>query len=65
MKFNDERTGLIGLAIGAAVIGLISAGRTISRDTIIEEIERQGRSRGDGVEEDIFTQAAGLVMKGK
>jgi hypothetical protein len=49
MKFNDERTGLIGLAIGAAVIGLISGGKIINRDNIIEEIERQGRNRGDGV----------------
>ncbi len=65
MKFNDERTGLIGLAIGAAVIGLISTGKAISRDSIIEEIQRQGRSRGDGVEEEVFTMAANLVMKGK
>lgn len=65
MKFNDERTGLIGLAIGAAVIGLISSDKVINRDNIIEEIERQGRSRGDGVEEAVFGQAVGLVMKGK
>ena len=65
MKFNEERTGLIGLAIGAAVIGLISGGKVINRDNIIEEIERQGRNRGDGVEDAIFTQAASLVMKGK
>lgn len=65
MKFNDERTGLIGLAIGAAVIGLISTGQVINRDNIIDEIERQGRSRGDGVEDAVFMQAADLVMKGK
>lgn len=65
MTFNDERTGLIGLAIGAAVIGLVSAGKIISRDSIIEEIQRQGRDRGDGVEDEVFTRAASLVMKGK
>jgi len=65
MKFNDERTGLIGLAIGAAVIGLVSAGKAINRDSIIEEIARQGRNRGDGVEDEVFTEAARLVMKGK
>ncbi|SCB94368.1 hypothetical protein GA0061071_10379 [Kosakonia oryzendophytica] len=64
MKFNDEQTGLIGLAIGAAVIGLVAERRSISRDTIIEEIERQGRNRGDGVEGDIFLKAAELVRKG-
>jgi hypothetical protein len=65
MTFNDERTGLIGLAIGAAVIGLVSSGKIISRDSIIEEIQRQGRDRGDGVEEDVFARAVNLVMKGK
>ncbi len=64
MKFNDEQTGLIGLAIGAAVIGLVSERKTINRDNIIQEIERQGRSRGDGVEDEVFLQAAELVRKG-
>ena len=64
MKFNDEHTGLIGLAIGAAVIGLVSERKTINRDNIIQEIERQGRSRGDGVEDEVFLEAAGLVRKG-
>lgn len=64
MKFNDEHTGLIGLAIGAAVIGLISEEKAINRDNIIQEIERQGRSRGDGVEGDVFLKAAELVRKG-
>lgn len=64
MKFNDEHTGLIGLAIGAAVIGLISERKTINRDSIVQEIERQGRNRGDGVADDIFLKAAELVRKG-
>ncbi|MGY5958019.1 hypothetical protein ACUY4R_001934 [Kosakonia sp. BK9b] len=64
MKFNDEHTGLIGLAIGAAVIGLIAERTPINRDSIIDEIERQGRNRGDGVEEDVFLKAAELVRKG-
>jgi hypothetical protein len=64
MKFNDEHTGLIGLAIGAAVIGLVSERKAINRDNIIQEIERQGRSRGDGVEDEVFLQAAELVRKG-
>lgn len=64
MKFNDEQTGLIGLAIGAAVIGLVAERKSISRDAIIEEIERQGRNRGDGVEDAVFLKAADLVRKG-
>lgn len=64
MRFNDEHTGLIGLAIGAAVTGLISQGKVINRDSIVQEIERQGRSRGDGVEDDVFLKAAELVSKG-
>ncbi len=64
MKFNDEHTGLIGLAIGAAVIGLVSDRKTINRDSIVQEIERQGRDRGDGVEGDVFLKAAELVRKG-
>jgi len=64
MKFNDEHTGLIGLAIGAAVIGLVAAREPLNRDNIVREIERQGRDRGDGVEEEVFLKAAELVSKG-
>lgn len=64
MKFNDELTGLIGLAIGAAVIGLVAAREPLNRDNIVREIERQGRDRGDGVEEEVFLKAAELISKG-
>lgn len=64
MKFNDEHTGLIGLAIGAAVIGLVAAREPLNRDNIVREIERQGRDRGIGVEEEVFLKAAELVSKG-
>ncbi|MDF2623610.1 MULTISPECIES: hypothetical protein [Kosakonia] len=64
MKFNDEHTGLIGLAIGAAVIGLVAAREPLNRDNIVREIERQGRDRGIGVEEEVFLKAAELISKG-
>lgn len=64
MKFNDELTGLIGLAIGAAVIGLVAAREPLNRDNIVREIERQGRDRGIGVEEEVFLKAAELISKG-
>ena len=61
MKNKEEQTGLIGLAIGAAVIGLVSGQKPINRESIVEELVRLGRQKGDGVEDEIFMQAATLV----
>lgn len=64
MKNKEEQTGLIGLAIGAAVIGLVSEQKPINRESIVEELMRLGRQKGDGVEDEIFKKAATLVRKG-
>ena len=64
MKNKEEQTGPIGLAIGAAVIGLVSGQKPINRESIVEELVRLGRQKGDGVEDEIFMQAATLVRKG-
>jgi len=64
MNNKDEQTGLIGLAIGAAVIGLVSDQKPINRESIVEELIRLGRQKGDGVEDEIFKKAAPLVRKG-
>lgn len=64
MKNRDEQTGLVGLAIGAAVIGLVSSQKTIDRDSIVNELVRLGRQKGDGVEDEVFLKAAELVRKG-
>lgn len=64
MKNKEEQTGLIGLAIGAAVIGLVSEQKLINRESIVEELMRLGRQKGDGVEDEIFKKAATLVRKG-
>ena len=64
MKNKDEQTGLVGLAIGAAVIGLVSAQQPIHRDSIVSELVRLGRQKGDGVEDEVFVKAAELVKKG-
>ena len=64
MNNKDEQTGLIGLAIGAAVIGLVSDQKPINRESIVEEPIRLGRQKGDGVEDEIFKKAATLVRKG-
>jgi hypothetical protein len=62
---ENEQTGLVGLAIGAAVIGLISAQKTIHRDSIVDELVRLGRKKGDGLEDEVFVKAAELVRKGQ
>lgn len=64
MNNKDEQTGLIGLAIGAAVIGLVADQKPINRESIVEELIRLGRQKGDGVEDEIFKKAATLVRKG-
>ena len=64
MKNKDEQTALVGLAIGAAVIGLVSAQKTINRASIIDELVRLGRQKGDGVQDEVFEKAAKLVSKG-
>lgn len=64
MKNKDEQTGLVGLAIGAAVIGLVSAQKPINRASIIDELVRLGRQKGDGVQDEVFEKAAELVSKG-
>ena len=60
MKNKDEQTGLVGLAIGAAVIGLVSAQKPIHRNSIVDELVRLGRQKGDGVEDEVFVKAAEL-----
>ncbi|MDR7942337.1 hypothetical protein RIU82_20625 [Enterobacter soli] len=64
MKNKDEQTGLVGLAIGAAVIGLVSAQKPINRASIVDELVRLGRQKGDGVQDEVFEKAAELVSKG-
>ena len=64
MKNKDEQTGLVGLAIGAAVIGLVSGQKLINRDSIVDELVRLGRQKGDGAEDEVFVKAAELVRKG-
>ncbi|MCW3143454.1 hypothetical protein N3Z97_06490 [Enterobacter hormaechei] len=64
MKNKDEQTGLVGLAIGAAIIGLVSSQKIINRESIVDELVRLGRQKGDGVEDEVFLKAAELVRKG-
>ncbi len=65
MKSKYEQIGLIGLAIGTAVIGLVSEQKPISRDSIVDELGRLGRLKGEGSEGEIIVRAADLVRKGR
>ena len=64
MKNKDEQTGLVGLAIGAAVIGLVSSQKIINRESIVAELVRLGRQKGGGVEDAVFLKAAEFVRNG-
>ena len=61
--FNPLRNQM-QVEIGAAVIGLVSARTPIHRDSIVDELVRLGRQKGDGVEDEVFLKAAELVRKG-
>ncbi|HDZ2380123.1 TPA: hypothetical protein RSR62_000890 [Klebsiella pneumoniae] len=63
MKDKDEQTALIGMAIGAAVISLVATQKQINQGSIVDELVRLGRQKGDG-EDEVFVQAARLVSKG-
>jgi hypothetical protein len=40
------------------------AQKPIDRDSIVDELVRLGRQKGDGVEDEVFVKAADLVRKG-
>ncbi|WP_284884172.1 hypothetical protein [Citrobacter portucalensis] len=61
MKNKDEQTGLVGLAIGAVVIGLVSVQKPINRASIIDKLVRLGRQKGVGVQDEVFEKAAEQV----
>ncbi|WP_432643897.1 hypothetical protein [Klebsiella pneumoniae] len=52
------------MAIGAAVISLVATQKQINQGSIVDELVRLGRQKGDGVEDEVFVQAARLVSKG-
>ncbi|WP_424733642.1 hypothetical protein [Klebsiella quasipneumoniae] len=54
---------MIGMAIGAAVISLVATQKQINQGSIVDELVRLGRQKGDGVEDEVFVQAARLVRK--
>lgn len=65
MELGEERAGLISAAVGAAVVVLIANGRTISRDNLVAELERQRRLNGNVTGKGVNRDAAELVRKGQ
>lgn len=65
MKSDEERAGMIGCAIGAAVVQLIADGRVISRDSLVEQLEQNRRETGNVIGKGVNRDAAELVRKGQ
>lgn len=64
MGFNEERAGLISGAIGMAVVNLIAFGVPITRDNLVEELERVRRETGNVIGKGVNRDAAEIVRKG-
>lgn len=65
MEIDGERGGMISMAIGVAVVNLIANGQVISRDSIVDELERQRRAIGNVIGKGVNRDAAELVRKGQ
>ncbi|EOY8512447.1 hypothetical protein ACJX0I_10745 [Enterobacter hormaechei subsp. xiangfangensis] len=65
MNINEENAGLILNAIGLAVVELIASGAQISRDNLVEMLERTRRETGNVIGKGVNRDAAELVRKGQ
>lgn len=66
MQGNDsDRKALIGCAIGAAVVSLVSNGHTLSKENIIYELERIKADSSDLQVKSISKAAAEILRKGE
>ncbi|PRD15600.1 hypothetical protein CQW29_11405 [Pantoea coffeiphila] len=62
---NSDRNGLIGCAIGTAVISLLANGHTLSKENIIYELERLKGASSDLQVKSISKAAADILRKGE
>lgn len=60
---RSRRAGLIGCAIGSAVIQLTSSGRLINKENILYELERIAASSNDLQTKAFSLEAARLLRK--
>nr|WP_242637268.1 hypothetical protein [Leclercia pneumoniae] len=62
---DEERAGMIGCAIGAAIVQLIGDGKVINRDNLVEQLEQNRRDAGNVIGKGVNRDAAEIVRKGR
>lgn len=65
MNINEDNAGLILNALGLAVVDLIISGTPISRDNLVERLERTHHETGNVIGKGANRDAAELVRKGQ
>jgi len=65
MNINEDNAGLILNALGLAVVDLIISGAPISRDNLVERLERTRQETGNVIGKGANRDAAELVRKGQ
>ncbi|HGG8806031.1 TPA: hypothetical protein ACJJXH_002283 [Enterobacter hormaechei subsp. hoffmannii] len=62
---DEERAGMIGCAIGAAIVQLIGDGKVINRDNLVEQLEQNRRDTCNVIGKGVNRDAAEIVRKGQ
>lgn len=65
MNINEDNAGLILNALGLAVVDLIISGAPISRDNLVERLERTRHETGNVIGKGVNRDAAEIVRKGQ
>lgn len=65
VMMDEERAGMIGCAIGAAIVQLIGDGKVINRDNLVEQLEQNRRDNGNVIGKGVNRDAAEIVRKGQ
>lgn len=65
MEVDEDRAGMVGCAIGAAVVQLIADGKVICRDNLVDQLEQHRRETGNVIGKGVNRDAAELVRKGQ
>lgn len=65
VMMDEERAGMIGCAIGAAIVQLIGDGKVINRDNLVEQLEQNRRDTGNVIGKGVNRDAAEIVRKGQ
>lgn len=65
MNISEDNAGLILNALGLAVVELIASGTQISRDNLVDRLERTRQETGNVLGKGANRDAAELVRKGQ